>query len=85
MKKIAVAAAILASFAALSANAQVGAAANDATDAAQHKVDQKQAESKAKKEGPVGRAVDNVKADYHKHEAKASANKAKKELNNTAN
>ena len=36
------------------ANAQIGKAASEATDAAQHKIDEKQADSKAKKSGPVG-------------------------------
>jgi len=67
------------------ANAQVGKAANEATDAAQHKVDQKQAENKAAKSGPVGKAVNGVKADYHENRANADAKKAKKSLNNAAN
>jgi len=67
------------------AQAQVGKAANEATDAAQHKVDQKQAEAKAANSGPVGKAVNGVKADYHEHAAKSDAKKAKKSLNNAAN
>ena len=67
-------------FAAGTASAQLGKAASDATDAAEHKIDQKQAESKAKKSGPVGKAVNNVKSGYHKNRSKASADKAKKAL-----
>lgn len=62
------------------AGAQVGKAASDATDAVQHKIDEKQADSKAKKSGPVGKAVNNVKSGYHKNRAKSSANKAKQAL-----
>jgi len=67
------------------AQAQVGKAANEATDAAQHKVDQKQAESKAAHSGPVGKAVNDVKADYHEHASKSDAKKAKKSLDKAAN
>jgi hypothetical protein len=62
------------------ANAQLGKAASDATDAAQHKIDEKQADSKAKKSGPVGKAVNNVKSGYHKNRSKSSAQKAKQAL-----
>lgn len=83
MKKIVFAA--IASLAVLSAHAQIGKAASEATDAAQHKVDQKQAESDAKKSGPVGKAVNNVKSEYHENRAKADAEKAKKSLKNATN
>lgn len=65
---------------AVPAGAQVGKAASEATDAAQHKIDEKRADSEAKKSGPVGKAVNNVKSGYHKNRAKSSANKAKKSL-----
>lgn len=65
---------------AVPAGAQVGKAASEATDAAQHKIDEKRADSEAKKSGPVGKAVNNVKSGYHKNRAKNSANKAKKSL-----
>lgn len=74
---------LAATFTMLGAHAQIGKAANEATDAAQHKVDQKQAESEAKKSGPVGKAVNDVKAGYHKNRADASADKAKESLKNT--
>ncbi|MBU2409531.1 MAG: hypothetical protein KKC79_12910, partial [Gammaproteobacteria bacterium] len=53
-------AASLTLFAAGAANAQIGKAASDATDAAKHKIDEKRADSKAEKSGPVGKAVNNV-------------------------
>jgi hypothetical protein len=80
MKKILIA--LAASLAVLSAGAQVGKAASNATDSVQHKIDQKQAESAARKSGPVGKAVNNVKSGYHKNRAKNSANKAKQALKN---
>lgn len=62
------------------ASAQVGKAASEATDAAKHKIDEKRADSEAKKSGPVGKAVNNVKSGYHKKRAQHSADKAKKSL-----
>lgn len=59
------------------ANAQVSKAASEATEAAQHKIDQKRAESEAKDSGPVGKVVNNAKAGYHKKQAERSAKKAK--------
>jgi hypothetical protein len=64
------------------ANAQVSEAASNAADAAQHKIEEKRAENDAKKSGPVGKAVNNVKAGYHKQRSKHSAHKAKKALSN---
>ncbi|QIL80568.1 hypothetical protein G7047_12140 [Diaphorobacter sp. HDW4A] len=64
-------------FATTSAFAQLGAAASNAADAAEHKVEQKQAESEAKKSGPVGKAVNNTKAEYHKAQSKRHTKKAK--------
>ena len=80
MKKIVFA--LVASLAVIGANAQVGKAASEATDSVQHKVDEKRADSQAKKSGPVGKAVNNVKSGYHKNRAKSSANKAKQSLKN---
>ena len=81
MKKILVTlAAALSVLAASTVNAQVGKAASEATDAAKHKIDEKRADSEAKKSGPVGKAVNNVKSGYHKNRAKANADKAKKSL-----
>lgn len=77
-KKILIA--LAASLTMLGAGAQVGKAASEATDAAKHKIDEKRADSDAKKSGPVGKAVNNVKAGYHKNRSKSSANKAKKAL-----
>ena len=62
------------------AGAQVDKAASEATDSAKHKIDQKRAESDAKKSGPIGKTVNNVKSDYHKRQSKSSADKAKKAL-----
>jgi len=70
----------LALLAAGAANAQLGKAASEATDAAKHKIDEKRADSEAKKSGPVGKAVNNVKSGYHKNRSKNSAEKAKKAL-----
>lgn len=80
MKKILFA--LVASVAVLSAHAQVGKAASEATDSVQHKIDEKRADSAAKKSGPVGKAVNNVKSSYHKNRAKRSADKAKQSLKN---
>ena len=63
--------------AAYPAHAQIGKAASEASDAAKHKIDEKRADSEAKKSGPVGKAVNTVKSKYHKNRAKNSANKAK--------
>ena len=84
MKKLLLATAIsLAAAAALSpVHAQVGKAASEAADAASHKIDEKRADSEAKKSGPVGKAVNNVKSGYHKNRSKASAEKAKQSLKN---
>lgn len=62
--------------------AQLGKAASNAADAAEHKIDQKRADSEAKKSGPVGKAVNSVKSGYHKNRAKSSAGKAKKAIKN---
>ena len=61
-------------------SAQVGKAASEATDAVQHKIDEKRADSNAKKSGPIGKAVNNVKSGYHKNRSQSSADKAKKAL-----
>lgn len=66
-----------------SAFAQLDKAATDAADAAEHKVEQKKAESDAKKSGPVGKAVNNTKAKYHKSQANRNAKSAKKALKKT--
>lgn len=72
--------ALVTSFAVLTANAQLGKAASEATDATKHKIDEKRADSEAKKSGPVGKAVNNVKSGYHKNRSKSSADKAKQAL-----
>ena len=74
--------AFAASLTVLTAGAQVGKAASEATDAAQHKIDQKRADGEAKKSGPFGKAVNNVKSSYHKNRSKNSADKAKNSLKN---
>lgn len=63
-----------------SAHAQVGEAASEAADAAKHKIDEKRADSKAEKSGPVGKAVNGVKSGYHKNRSENSAKKAKQSL-----
>ncbi|VTU46165.1 hypothetical protein SRS16P2_00517 (plasmid) [Variovorax sp. SRS16] len=63
-----------------SVHAQIGKAASEATDAAKHKIDEKRADSEAKKSGPVGKAVNSVKSGYHKNRSKSSAGKAKQAL-----
>ena len=75
---------VSASFLGLGANAsaQVGKAASEATDAARHKIDEKRADDESKKSGPVGKAVTNVKSDYHTNRSKNSADKAKQSLKN---
>jgi hypothetical protein len=71
----------LALFAGLSpVQAQVGKAASEAADAADHKVQEKRADAKARESGPVGKAVNNVKSGYHKKRSKQSAENAKESL-----
>lgn len=82
-KSLIVIAATLAVFTAGTASAQVGKAAAEASDAAEHKIEQKRADDKAEKSGPVGKAVNNVKSDYHKKRSKNSADKAKQSLKNS--
>ena len=76
--------AFAASLTVLTAGAQVGKAASEATDATKHKIDEKRADSEAKKSGPVGKVVNNVKSDYHKNRSKNSADKAKQALKDAA-
>lgn len=78
MNKILVA--LAASLTVLTAGAQMGKAASEATDSAKHKIDEKRADSEAQKSGPVGKAVNNVKSDYHRNRSKNSADKAKQAL-----
>ena len=68
------------SLADIGANAQVDQAAKDASQAAQHRVDQQRAENKAADSGAVGKAVNNTKAEYHKGMAEHNANEVKEEL-----
>lgn len=82
MNKALIAFAAALTLAAGAANAQVGKAASEATDSAKHKIDEKRADNEAKKSGPVGKAVNNVKSGYHKNRAANSADKAKKSLKN---
>jgi len=74
--------ALVASLTVLTAGAQVGKAASEATDSVKHKIDEKRADSDAKKSGPVGKVVNNVKSGYHKNRSKSSATKAKQALKN---
>ncbi len=79
---LAIAASLSLLAAAGTATAQVGKAAAEASDSAEHKIEQKRAENEAQKGGPVGKAVNNTKAGYHKKRSEHSANKAKKSLKN---
>ena len=80
MNKTLIALATSMSLFAAGAHAQVGKAASEAANSVEHKVDQKRAENEAKKSGPVGKAVNNVKSGYHKNRSEASKQKAKKAL-----
>ena len=71
--------ALAVSLAAFGANAQVDQAAKDASQAAQHRVDQQRAENKAAESGAVGKAVNNTKAEYHKKMAEHNEKEAVKE------
>ena len=77
MKKLLLAAAISV-LATTSAWAQLTDAASNAAGAAEHKIEQKQAESEAKKSGPVGKVVNGTKAQYHKAQSKRKGAQAKK-------
>lgn len=77
--------ALLASAALLAAGstaAQVGRAASEAGNAVEHKIDQKRADSRAKRSGPVGKAANHVKSGYHQNRSQSSAHKAKRALKN---
>jgi hypothetical protein len=76
--------ALAASLTVLTAGAQIGKAASEATDATKHKIDEKRADSDARKSGPFGKAVNNVKSGYHKNRSKNSADKAKQALKDAA-
>lgn len=75
-------AAALSLFAVGGAQAQVGKAASEAANSVEHKIDEKRADSEAKKSGPVGKAVNKVKSGYHKNRSEASKEKAKKAIKN---
>ena len=79
---VAIAASLSFFAAAGTATAQVSKAAAEASDSAEHKIEQKRAESDAKKSGPVDKAVNNAKSGYHKNRSEHSADKAKKSLKN---
>lgn len=66
------------------AHAQVGKAASEAVDAADHKIEEKRADAKAKESGPVGKVVNNVKSKYHKERSRQSAENAKQSLKKAA-
>ncbi|SEB26404.1 hypothetical protein [Variovorax sp. YR216] len=72
--------ALVASPTTLTASAQLDNAASEATAATKHKIDEKRADSKARKSGPVGKAINNVKSGYHKNKSRNSADKAKQAL-----
>lgn len=84
MKKL-IAITIAAAFATSAAYAQIDKAASETANAAEHKIDEKRAESEAKKSGPVGKVVNKTKAKYHKEKSKRSASKAKQSLKNAVN
>lgn len=60
--------------------AQAGKAASEATDSVRHKIDEKRADRKAEKSGPVGKAVNKAKSGYHKNRSGAAADDAKDAL-----
>jgi hypothetical protein len=60
--------------------AQAGKAASEATDSVRHKIDEKRADHKAEKSGPVGKVVNKTKSTYHKNRASESADDAKDAL-----
>jgi hypothetical protein len=62
--------------------AQAGKAASEATDSVRHKIDEKRADSKAEKSGPVGKSVNKAKSGYHKNRSRDSADDAKDALRN---
>lgn len=86
MKQLLIATALSIGFAAAlsPAHAQVGKAASEAVDAADHKIEEKRADAKAKESGPVGKAVNNVKSKYHQQRSKQSAKNAKQSLKKAA-
>ncbi|CAB5711457.1 Uncharacterised protein [Delftia tsuruhatensis] len=86
MKKLLTATAVVFAFTAglPPLHAQVAKAASEAADAADHKVQEKRAEARAKDSGPVGKAVNNVKSDYHKKRSRQSAENAKESLKKAA-
>lgn len=71
---------VLASFVAFSAYAQIDKAASEAANAVEQRLEQKRAEDDAAKSGPVGKAVNDVKAEYHKKRAEHSEKEAKDAL-----
>jgi hypothetical protein len=60
--------------------AQAGKAASEATDSVRHKIDEKRADRKAEKSGPVGKVVNKAKSGYHKNRSSAAADDAKDAL-----
>jgi hypothetical protein len=82
MKPLLAATALSLAFAAglVPAHAQVGKAASEAADAADHKVQEKRADAKAKDSGPVGKTVNKAKSKYHQQRARQSADNARQSL-----
>ena len=60
--------------------AQAGKAASEATDSIRHKIDEKRADRKAEKSGPVGKVVNKTKSGYHKNRSSDAADDAKNAL-----
>ena len=60
--------------------AQAGKAASEATDSVRHKIDEKRADRKAEKSGPVGKIVNRTKSGYHKNRSSDAADDAKNAL-----
>lgn len=86
MQKTLIATMLCAAFAAglPAAHAQVGKAASEAVDAADHKIEEKRADAKAKDSGPVGKVVNKTKSKYHQQRSKQSAENAKQSLKKAA-
>ena len=72
--------ALAATMASFGAMAQIDQAVKDSREAIEHRTDQVGAERKAAESGPIGKAVNNTKAEYHKKMAEHHEKEAIKEL-----
>lgn len=72
--------ALAATMASFGAMAQIDQAVKDSREALEHRSEQLNAERKAADSGPIGKAVNNTKAEYHKKMAEHHQKEAAKEL-----